>query len=365
MSSVDNSRARAAAVARMQQELRHREKLDLAAMARLSSEVPPAWTPGVVASLASEVDHSPYLRFIREQGGYGCTYCARSACWDIMNEKACPYSPTMSVNRQLWVWARVALHHEGVEAAGVNYTLSRKDYFVGYGCPTEGTELTNSDAVQWPTVEGDREAPNYRIAGPATPINVNVKDLKVNLAKTPVSIVVYDGAHSVALVGYSDKTQKLKFVDNYGDQSGEGGFGYISYADVPQAIQGAERVEFVPPRSVPTAVVRFNHSCRQDVHLWIGIEGRPSARLIWPSGQLQDVSRNLNFCVTLPRGFAWPPAQGNRLFLQVFDAGGRYQSGGDLVEFTAAFCGQTVPCSQLAQGPAHFSPYQTVRFYIP
>jgi hypothetical protein len=139
----------------------------------------------------------------------------------------------------------------------------------------------------------------------------------------------------------------------------------VNYANLQQDIQGAEVYKVLPPKSLAVARIAFTHTHRQSVFLWLGIEGRPSARRIWPTGQLQDASWNLTYTVTLPRGYSWPPTPGNRLYLDLYDCGGAYESGGQLQTFSAAFCGQVVPCGKLAGGPLSWTPHTVTRLYVP
>jgi hypothetical protein len=133
-----------------------------------------------------------------------------------------------------------------------------------------------------------------------------------------------------------------------------------------------------PPQLVPCARIRFTSEWRQDVHLWIGIEGTNKAKRIWPSGQRQDDSRNLWFTVTLPAGSAWPPSPQNRLFLDVYDAGAHSNAGGDVYEFSAHRGDDHRFCTEILQGtpdpddpgggsgivPRHFAPQQLTRVTI-
>jgi hypothetical protein len=353
------------------EELQMREKEEMARVQKASEVAPKTWTPEFLAALPSKVDYSSLIPFVRHQGAYGCGMNAGSACWDIMNEKICPYSPNISVNRQIWAWARILHKFEhgdtidmGVfDYFGVEYkTLD--EYLIKFGCPTEGTELTDSDGVRWPTLDGDYEAPNYKMASPPSPVKVDVNEFKMWLAKGPLRVTIW-GNHFVAVIGYDDVTQRFIFINSWGDQWGDNGFGYVEYSKLNQEVQGAEFFTFVPSKSVPSARIKFTHSYRQDIYLWIGVEGRPYAKRIWPNEQRQDGSKNLTLTVTLPRGFIWPPEPGNRLYLDVFDSGGRYETGGEMIEFIAAFCGQTFKCNQLSTGSVHFNPHQNVRFYIP
>ena len=327
-----------------------------------SLQAPITWSKTTIKALPPKVDYTALIPFIREQGGYGCGMYSGAACWDIQNESFCPYSPNLSVNRQLWGWSR-ELRKEAIPGIGVNYQ-SLTDYLINFGNPTEGTELTNSDAVQWPTDEGSYEAPNYRLSSPNTPVKVDINEFKTWLTKGPLRVSIW-GNHFVALIGYDDNTQRFKFVNSWGDQWGENGYGYVSYSNLNKEIQSGEYLNIIPPKSIPSAKIRFSHTYRQSVYLWIGIENRPSAKRIWPNGQIQDISKNLTLTVTLPRGFVWPPGPGNRLCLDVYDCGVPYESGGELHEFTATFCGQTFPCAQLAKSPIHITPYQVSRIYIP
>ena len=260
-------------------------------------------------------------------------------------------------------------------AAGL-YT--RDDDLLYYeGCATEGSELTNSDAVQWPTDEGDYERTNFRLdrhvlAKPGEytmAIPVTVEDLRYWLAGGPLRITIMDGHHSVALVGYDDTTKRFKFLNSWGDQwsdkYGDKGFGYIEYSNVKSDIQGAEAYTFVPPKAMPCLRVKFTHSWRQDVYLWIGVEGATKCKRIWPTGQRQDDSHNLWLTVTLPQGFAWPPTQQNRVYLDVYDCGAHSNAGGLIEELITGYNGNYVTSSDLATGPVPFQPGKMTRLTVP
>src|ERR1035437_3074484 len=161
--------------------------------------MPPALPPWV--------DHSVHVKYIRHQGAYGCGLNAAAACWDILLAKYCaPYThPNISVNRMLWAWSwtlrcwpedvpcnqRTTTPIPGL--GGASYS-TQDDYLNGLGCPTEGTELTNSDAVQWPTDAGNAECPNYRMdrhpqaVAPnfQRDVNVDLNELKYWLNGGPV-----------------------------------------------------------------------------------------------------------------------------------------------------------------------------------
>lgn len=237
-----------------------------------------------------------------------------------------------------------------------------EEYLNGLGCPTEGTELTNSDAVQWPTDAGNAECPNFRLDRHPQAVAPNFhRDVKVELNELkywlnggPVRVslfpTVFGGGHFVTLVGYDDLSHRIKYVNSWGDRWGENGFGYIEYNRINQDIESAQVYRFVPPQAVPCARIRFTSQWRQDVNLWIGIEGTNLIKRIWPSGQRQDDSQNLWLTVTLPQGFNWPPSSQKRIFLDVYDAGSHSDAGGAIHEFSAHFGDQHRFCSEIVQG---------------
>jgi hypothetical protein len=261
------------------------------------------------------------------------------------------------------------------------------EYLNGFGCPSEGTELTNSDGVQWPTDAGNAECPNYRLDRhpQAVPPNfhrdvkVDLNELKYWLNGGPVRVGIWPNlGHFVTLVGYDDQAQRLKFVNSWGDRWGENGFGYVDYARLNQEIFSAQVYQYVPPPpNVPCARVRFTSQWRQDVHLWIGVEGTNQIKRIWPSGQRQDDSWNLWLTVTMPLGFVWPPSPQHRLFLDVYDAGAHSNAGGAIQEFSAHCNNEHRFCTEILQGapdpdnshgggivPKPFAPRQLVRVTI-
>jgi len=61
----------------------------------------------------------------------------------------------------------------------------------------------------------------------------------------------------------------------------------------------------------------------------------------------------------------WPPSPANRVLLDVHDTGYRSGSGGEVVEFTAAFGGHVMPCPALATGPVAFSGCSHLRLSVP
>jgi hypothetical protein len=282
-----------------------------------SASAPITYRAANLVNIPTKLDYSENIKYVRHQGAYACGMNAIAACWDIMNERSTAYCPNMSVNRQIWAWEiclkkdqivkllqginhspnsvpgnawqsslHVASAQEFLNCLHTDYGTkysSVEDYLMNYGCPTEGTELTDSDAVRWPTLEGNYEVSNYRIKALPRPISVDINEFKTKLKDGPLRVAIWNN-HYVALVGYDDTSQRFKFVNSWGDQWGDHGFGYVNYANLKKEIQGAQQYTFIPPKSVPSARVSFSHSRRQNVSLWIGIEGKASAKQIWPTG---------------------------------------------------------------------------------
>jgi len=356
-----------------------------------------AYTPGM-PPLPPYVDHSVHLTYVRHQGAYGCGLNAFAAYWDIAITKYCaPYHhPNISVNRTLWAWHwpltcvpenLPCAQRQQAKIPGPDGKLydTEEQYFNAVGCPTEGTELTNSDAVQWPTDVGNLECPNFRLdchplanAGKFShDVKVELNELKYWLNGGPVRAGVW-GNHFVTLVGFDDQSQRLKFINSWGDRWGENGFGYVDYDRVGDDINSAQVYQFVPPQAVPCARVRFTSQWRQDVHVWIGVEGTTMSKRIWPSGQRQDNSHDLWFTVTLPQGFNWPPSPENRVFLDVYDTGAHSNAGGEIAEFSVFFGDEFRFCTEILQHapdpgtpgpggivPKPFGPRELVHVTIP
>jgi hypothetical protein len=399
MSNQDQPRLRPAMIpAPLAEFARRIDNLEVENRAVASRAAALSYAPPTPPDLPSWVDHSVHVKYIRDQGAYGCGLNAAAACWDILLAKYCaPYThPNISVNRMLWAWAwtlrcwpedvpcgaRKTLPIPGLAGASYN-TLD--EYLNCFGCPAEGTELTNSDAVQWPTDAGNAECPHYRLdrhPQAVAPnfhrdVKVDLNELKYWLKGGPVRVGIW-GNHFVTLVGYDDSTQRLKFLNSWGDRWEENGFGYVDYARIHEDLDSAQVYQFVPPPAVPCARVRFTSQWRQDVQLWVGVEGTNMVKRIWPSGQRQDVSWNLWLTVTLPTGFAWPPSPQNRLFLDVYDAGAHSNAGGAIHEFSAHLGDQHRFCEEILQGipdpdntaagsgivPRSFSPRQLVHVTI-
>jgi hypothetical protein len=432
------------------------------------------------------VDHSSHVRYVRDQGAWGCGMNAEAAIWDILLDMYCPpnFHPNISVNRMLWAknftlscfpqdkpcgerkpgtvpglgvpaaagsaltsttlgddprvyylvddqrqyelaWWGDNWHCRAVSAdaggptaaAGSALTSTTlggdpriyyladdhrihelawwddkwhckpishhaasyatyEDYLYYEGCATEGSELTNSDGVQWPTNEGDHEISNFRLdrhvlANPGEyrkSVPVTVDDLRYWLAGGPVRVGIW-GTHFVALVGYDDTAKRFKFLNSWGDQWvdkwGDKGFGYVDYSNLKAEIQSAQVYQFVPSKATPCLRVKFSHTWRQDVYLWLGVEGATKCKRIWPTGQRQDDSHNLWLTVTLPAGFAWPPTQQNRVYLDVYDCGAHSSSGGLIEEVLTGYDGNYVACADLAGGSVPFKPGKMTRLTVP
>lgn len=394
--------------------LRALDLIDIHTTQMASAAAPVIWTEADLLALPRKVDYTPLIPFVRNQGAWGCGMYSLAACWDICNNLVCPNSPNVSVNRHLWLQIaqlrvdqvvnliqHLNLQPANVSAAiwydvfgvsggylefakfvtspyGESYTRSL-GYQMNVGSPTEGSELTNSDAVQWPTLEGDYELYNYRIRG-VMPVKVDVNEFRKALtyAHAPLRVTVW-GNHFVAFIGYDDDTQRFKFINSWGDSWDDGryqakdGYGYIPYNKLIENVQGADFYEFVTPHSVPTATIHLRSNYRQDVYIWLGVEGKPYTKRIWPDGQRQDDSHNLTITVTLPRGFRWPPVPGNRLYLNVFDSG-EHSNGGGAIDFTAAFCEevyvrhhpQPVPVgTTVVVAPVSFNTRELTTVYLP
>jgi hypothetical protein len=354
--------------------LRDAELMELTRLSEAAKLLPPLRE--VPIPIPDHVDYSPQIPFIRHQGGWGCFMYARAACWDIMNELACPYSPNLSVNRMLWAFTFEVIHKWPIPGLGGYTYATANQYLMSLGCPTESTEFTDSDGVRWPMPDGDDEAPNFRMKGTGGilsplvsvggPVSVDVNSLRYHLASHPLWVVVDQNRHFVALVGYNDRLQRFKLLNSIGDQFEDNGFYYIAYADLKKEVQAADYCEFVPPKPMPVARIRLTSQHRQDVFLWLANEKTTWTKRVWPNGQRQDDSRNLAITVTLPSRFQWPPTDDFPLHLEVFSTTEHVNAGGEVLEYTVANgANDVMPCKQLANGPVHFDEYQLLKLTIP
>ncbi len=363
--------SRIAVVDEMHKLLRKRELLQMKKACLRAKKLRP---PLKIPPLPKQVDYAPQIPFVRYQGAWGCHQYARAACWDIMNELACPYSPNVSVNRMLWAFIHEVIYKTPIPGPKGSYQ-NVDQYLVKVGCPTESSEFTDSDGVRTPTWRGNDEASNFRMKGsggvvsPVIPaggeVSVDVDTLRYHLTQHPLRVVVNQGSHFVALIGYDDNLQRFKLINSVGDLWGEDGYYYIAYNDLKKEILAADYREFVPPKPMPVARIRIKAGCRQDVYVWLAREGLTWTKRVWPNGQRDDNSRNLSITVTLPSNFQWPPSAQDPLHLEVFSTTEHICAGGDILEFTAANGNQVMPCKDLAQGPVHFEPYTLTKLTIP
>ena len=318
------------------------------------------------------IDLSKYLHFIRTQTGEGCWAYTDIAVWDIMNEMACPYSPNLSARIHLWMHRDKP--YNGIEGYSVvkadnghfyktnnALEIGNPCFYESFGNTTEGTERTRAayHVPGW-TTEGINEAANYRLKSQFINVPVSSEEFMKQLAKgNPLRIDA--GNHVVALVGYDSKDKKFKYVNSYGDAWGMNGYGTFSFDDVDkqlptvngtQVIDSAHRFEIMPPKPVPVARIKFSHTNRNNVNMWLNVENSPlPSKKIWPQEwNEKNSARNLHYTVRLPQEFIWPPKANNRIILNLYDSGEYTCSGGILEEFTLAFGSHIIPHSSLSNG---------------
>ncbi len=354
-------------------------------LTQLSRAAPMVEMVPLEAPPPNAVDLSVHLRYLRTQGGNGCWGYSMLAVWDIMNEMACPYSPNLSMR----IWMMLHRRRELWQKQGGLFTpdghfhkFSNPEwgFFQSHGNTTEGTEPTLFAYPSlwvdggWST-EGIDEAANYRLASEPKKIPINAQSFIHQLASGhPIRLsLAYPAGegHFIAVVGYDQTTQTFRYVNSAGDKWGMGGFATYTFAEIDTKKAGdvtfdsAEIVEIHPPKPVPAARIRFTHSNRSNVHLSLKAEDSPHPpRKFWPHNW-DDNSANFGLTVRLPREFIWPPSPSNRLVLDLYDSGQYSNTGGTLVELTAAFGGHIVPCSSLSAGPIAFKPREHRRFVIP
>jgi hypothetical protein len=183
--------------------------------------------------------------------------------------------------------------------------------------------------------------------------------------------------HLVAIVGYDAANKTFKYVNSVGDRWGANGFATYTFdqIDNKNKVHSADIIKIVPPKPVPAARISFTHSNRMNVNLWLSVEDSPiPKRKIWPHlqprrdkhhSEWDDNSRNLSYTVRLPSELIWPPSPGSRLVLDLYDSGVFSDTGGTLTEFTSAFGGHVLNCSELSKGPTKFNVREHRRFHIP
>jgi hypothetical protein len=324
-----------------------------------------------------QVDLSKYLHYIRKQAGGGCWGYSLLAVWDIMNEMACPYSPNLSMNLSLLLHrTRKSWQPQG-GLFSVDGRFHKGDEFhLTFGNSTEGTELTHHLWTGGWTLEGTNEAHNYRLACKPLPIAVNSSEfIKWLAAGHPIRAGI--PGHFVAIVGYDAANKTFKYVNSVGDRWGANGFATYTFdqIDNKNKVHSADIIKIVPPKPVPAARISFTHSNRMNVNLWLSVEDSPiPKRKIWPHlqprrekhySEWDDNSRNLSYTVRLPSELIWPPSTGSRLVLDLYDSGAFSDTGGTLTEFTSAFGGHVLNCSELSKGPTKFNVREHRRFHIP
>jgi hypothetical protein len=340
--------------------------------ARVNAELLSASKSAVVAELQAmgaepdSVDLSAFLHLIRRQSGAGCWGYSTVAVWDIMNEMACPFSPNLSMRLWMMLHRRRELwdKQKGIYTPdGRFHAMTNPEYgfLQSFGNVTEGTERTlHNYPSEWPdggwSEEGINEASNYRLASHPKPIPVSSVSFIAALAAGKPFRLLIEGkdasgkgwGHWIAVVGYDKLAKTFKYVNSAGDLWKNGGFDTYTFAEVDSGQAGAikiakaETFDIHVPRPVPAARISVKHTNRSNVVLWMSVEDSPHPpSQIWPQGWHEN-SANLRFTVRLPKELIWPPTQGSRVLLDVFDTGEYGISGGTLTEFTAAFGGHVI-----------------------
>ena len=346
------------------------EELDR--IAKTTETIP---APVTKAPLPEIVDYSMYLRYIRMQSGAGCWGHSMLAVWDIMNEIVCPFSPNLSINLWLMLHERRDLWEKqgGINSPDGRFHEFEKGpeygFFQSFGNPTEGTQ----GLMRWWTLEGTNEADNYRLAAKLDPITVSSSDFRYWMCKGhPIRVRIPSQAHVVAIVGYDNSKKTFKYINSWGDRWGVNGFSTYTFDQIDKEglVDLAEIIKIIPPKPVPAARIKVttpeNGGRRMNIKLWLSVEGSPlPKREIWPVWEWADNSRNLHYTVRLPSEFIWPPSKNNRLVLDLYDSGAFSDTGGTVEEFTAAFGGHIVKCSELSRGPVSFKAYEHKCFCIP
>jgi hypothetical protein len=326
----------------------------------------------------NKVDLSEYLHYIRYQGGDGCWGYSLLAVWDIMNEMVCPYSPSLSLNLGLFIHRRRDLWEKqgGINSPDGRFHSKDKGYNwfeLSFGCTTEGTELTNPSIrwTGWWTYEGVNEADNYRLEKDIRKITVSSSEF-VNWLAAGHPIRAGIPGHLVAIVGYDYSKKTFKYVNSAGDRWGANGFSTFTFKQVDNKnpVTSADIINIIPPRPVPAARIKVttpkDGGRRMNINLWLSVEDSSlPKRKIWPVWEWADSSQNLHYTVRLPSEFIWPPSKNNRLVLDLYDSGAFSDTGGTVEEFTAAFGGHIVKCSELSKGPVSFKVREHKRLYIP
>ncbi len=348
-----------------------------AELRQITKTTEPIAAPTPLKAPPAKVDLSKYLHYIRKQAGGGCWGYAMLAVWDIMNEMACPYSPNLSMN----LWLMIARTESSWKPQGGIFSKDGRfhkgdEFFLTFGNTTEGTELTHHLWTGGWTLEGINEAHNYRWASKPIQITVSSSEfMKWLAAGHPIRAATSN--HFVAIVGYDAAGQTFKYVNSIGDLWGKDGFGTYTFSqiDSKDPIKSADMIKIIPPRPVPAARISFTHTNRMNVNLWLSVKDSPIPRKkIWPhlqprrethDAEWDENSRNLSYTVRLPSELIWPPSPGNRLALDLYDSGAFSDTGGTLEEFTTAFGGHTLQCSELSTGPVSFKAREHRRFHIP
>lgn len=331
----------------------------------------------------ASIDMTRNLTYIRTQGGQGCWGYATLAVWDVLNVLHSPNPPNLSMNLWLMLHERRDLWEKDKRMRSMDgryhkMTNPEWGFFQSFGITTEGTEphIAGTRFTGWFTEEGVNEAANYKLKG--NPIEV---DISTWAFKTQLNILqpirLEAGGHVVAILGYDDANQTFTFVDCAGDQAHDGGFGTFTFAEIDAKktkwlgdIHHAYTIEIITPRPVPIAEIWVEHAVtRMNVNLWISAEGSPRPkRKLWPPYELTfDDSRTLHYRVRLPSEFIWPPSDGNRVVLDLYDSNfiQRGAGGGTVRALKAAFGYHVFESQSVLAGPIAFSAYEHRTLTVP
>jgi hypothetical protein len=207
----------------------------------------------------------------------------------------------------------------------------------------------------------------------------------------PVGVGNYYPYHVTAIIGYDDNqlasdnnTGAFLMQNSYGDDWGENGREWISYASFRERIaymtlfwfKNIPSTGFAPHRF--TGRIKLKTNCgRKFISITVGVEGEPG-KFVWNEPgkvEMADSSKNLVIDFALP-DYAknhWPPNEKNQWYVTVHDnsAAPATAIAGTveevvLVEKAFTTDGKPIPILHRSSGAAYnFKAQNTLRIYIP
>jgi hypothetical protein len=233
----------------------------------LTQELEPSTATGSAAPLPAAVDYASKIKFIRDSGPEGSVVgLALATALEYQVEKATGETHRISA-RYIYYAAREAGGYgvkadTGAQISDAIKVLSTKGaveesvwpYQPGKFADPPPSAVDKADrfrigaARQLHNMNDIKRALNENgpvVAGiPVFQEMMSAEASKTGIIPLPAATATVIGGHAIVIVGYDDATQRVKFVNSWGTNWGDHGFGYLPYEYIDKYMNDAWTFKF-------------------------------------------------------------------------------------------------------------------------